>query len=66
MSGPADGGPRARTVVLVLAALVVAVLAVDLLSAITPGVDDALAALPLVGLLLVGGTVVVLGRALRR
>jgi hypothetical protein len=66
VGGPPDGVPRARTVVLVLAALVVAVLAVDLLSAITPGADDALAALPLVGLVLVAGTVVVLGRALRR
>ena len=62
MAGPA------RTVVLLLAALVVAVLAVDLLSAISsPALTDALAALPLV----VAGRSwaapsVVLGRALRR
>ena len=41
-------------------------LAVNVLSALVPDIDGALASLPLVGLLLVGGTVVILGRTLRR
>ncbi len=61
-----ERGPRARTVVLFLAALVVTVLAVSVLSALVPGLDGALASLPLVGLLLVGGTIVILGRTLHR
>jgi hypothetical protein len=61
-----ERGPRATTVVLFLAGLVVTVLAVSVLSALVPDIDGALASLPLVGLLLVGGTVVILGRTLRR
>jgi hypothetical protein len=64
-AGP-ERGPRATTVVLFLAGLVVTVLAVSVLSALVPDIDGALASLPLVGLLLVGGTVVILGRTLRR
>ena len=61
-----ERGPRARTVILLVAALVAAVLGVNLLSALIPGLDGVLASLPLVVLVLVGGTTVVLGRALRR
>jgi len=64
-AGP-ERGPRATIVVLFLAGLVVTVLAVGVLSALVPDIDGALASLPLVGLLLVGGTVVILGRTLRR
>lgn len=64
-AGP-ERGPRATTVVLFLAGLVITVLAVSVLSALVPDIDGALASLPLVGLLLVGGTVVILGRTLRR
>jgi hypothetical protein len=61
-----EPGPRARTVILLVAALVAAVLGVNLLSALIPGLDGVLASLPLVVLVLVGGTTVVLGRTLRR
>jgi hypothetical protein len=61
-----ERGPRARTVILLVTALVAAVLGVNLLSALIPGLDGVLASLPLVVLVLVGGTTVVLGRALRR
>lgn len=64
-AGP-ERGPRATTVVLFLAGLVITVLAVSVLSALVPDIDGALASLPLVGLLLVGGTVVILGRTLCR
>lgn len=66
MAAQPERGPRARTVILLVAALVVAVLGVNLLSALIPGLDGVLASLPLVVLVLVGGTTVVLGRALRR
>jgi len=55
-----------RTVVLLVAALVAAVLGANLLSALIPGLDGAMASMPLVVLVLVGGTTVVLGRTLRR
>jgi hypothetical protein len=61
-----ERGPGARTVILLVAALVAAVLGVNLLSALIPGLDGVLASLPLVVLVLVGGTTVVLGRTLRR
>jgi hypothetical protein len=66
MAAQPERGPRARTVILLVAALVAAVLGVNLLSALIPGLDGVLASLPLVVLVLVGGTTVVLGRALRR
>lgn len=59
------GTPPDRRVVLVIALLVVVVLALNLASAILPGVDGALASLPLVVLALVLGTALVLLRALR-
>lgn len=66
MAAQPERGPRARTVVLLVAALVAAVLGANLLSALIPGLDGALASVPLIVLLLVGGTTVVLGRTLRR
>ena len=60
------GAPRDRRVVLLLAALVVAVLAVNLLSALLPGLDGALASLPIVVAILVAGTVLILARSVRR
>jgi hypothetical protein len=66
MAAQPDRGPRTRTVVLLVAALVAAVLGANLLSALIPGLDGALASVPLIVLILVGGTTVVLGRTLRR
>ena len=66
MAAQPERGPRARTVVLLVAALVAAVLGANLLSALIPGLDGALASVPLIVLILVGGTTVVLGRTLRR
>jgi hypothetical protein len=58
--------PRDRKVVLLLAGLVAAVLLVNVISAFVPGMDGALATAPIIVLILVVGTVLVLGRALRR
>lgn len=58
--------PRDRRVLLIIAALVVGILLVNLVSALVPGFDGALAALPIVVLILVVGTVVILARSLRR
>jgi hypothetical protein len=66
MAAQPERGPRVRTVVLLVAALVAAVLGANLLSALIPGLDGAMASMPLVVLVLVGGTTVVLGRTLRR
>ena len=52
--------------VLLLGALVVAVLAINVVSAAVPGMDGALASMPIVVLILVIGTIVVLGRSMRR
>jgi hypothetical protein len=49
-----------------VAAVVVGILALDLLSAVVPGMDGLLAAWPVVVLVLVVGTIVVLGRTMRR
>ena len=65
MSRPA-GAPRDRRVLLLLGALVVAVLAINVASAAVPGMDGALASMPIVVLILVIGTIVVLGRSIRR
>ena len=51
---------------LLLGALVVAVLAINVASAAVPGMDGALASMPIVVLILVIGTIVVLGRSIRR
>jgi len=61
-----EGSPRDRRVVLLVAALVIAVLAVNVASALIPGFDGALASLPIVVLLLLVGTLLILARSLRR
>ena len=45
--------------------LVVAILVINVVSAFLPGIDGALASMPIVVAILVGGTVVILVRALR-
>ena len=55
-----------RRVVGLIAVLVVVVLALNVVSAFVPGMDGALAALPVVLVILVAGTLLVLVRALRR
>jgi len=57
--------PRDRRVVSLLAVLVVAVLVINVVSALVPGMDGALASLPIVVVILVGGTLLVLYRAMR-
>jgi quinol-cytochrome oxidoreductase complex cytochrome b subunit len=52
-------------VVLIIVTLVVALLALSVLSALIPGIDGTLAAAPLVIIMLVLGTVLVLARSLR-
>ena len=64
MNEPARS-PRDRRVVLVLAGLVLAVLVVNVLSAVVPGMDGALASAPIIVLILVIGTVFVLVRSIR-
>jgi hypothetical protein len=61
-----ERAPRDRRVVLLLGALVVAVLIVNVVSAMVPGMDGALASMPIVVLILIVVTVVVLGRSIRR
>ena len=57
--------PRDRRVLLIVGAIVLGLLALSVVSALVPGMDAALAAVPVViGILLVG-TVVVLARSLR-
>jgi hypothetical protein len=64
---PESGGaPRDRRVILIVASLVVALLAVNVVSALVPGMDGALASLPIVVVVLVVGTLVILARTLRR
>jgi hypothetical protein len=58
--------PRDRRVFLVIAVLVVAILIINVVSALVPGMDGALASMPIVVAILVGGTVIVLGGALLR
>ena len=64
MERPA-GAPRDRRVVLIIGALVVGLLALSVMSALIPGIDGTLAAVPLVIVVLVIGTVLVLMRSLR-
>jgi hypothetical protein len=61
-----QGAPRDGRVVVLVAALVVAILAIDLISALVPGVDGALASLPTIVVILVAGTLLILVRSLRR
>ncbi|MDQ3492640.1 MAG: hypothetical protein M3452_05210 [Chloroflexota bacterium] len=60
------GRVRDRDVLLLMGALVVGVLATNVLSAVIPGMDAALARAPILVLLLLGGTGLVLVGALRR
>ena len=64
MSG-SEGVPRDRRVVLIIGALVVGLLAFSVVSALIPDIDGTLAAVPLVIVVLVVGTVFVLARSLR-
>jgi len=63
--GQAPEAPRDRRVVLAIGLLVAGLLAASVVSALVPGMDAALAAVPVVIGLLVVGTVVVLVRSLR-
>ena len=65
MSRP-TGSARDRRVLAVLAAIVVALLVLNVVSALVPGMDAALAGLPVVGVLLVAGTLLVMSQVLRR
>ena len=65
MSRP-ERAPRDRRVVLVIGLLVAAILVINVISALIPGFDGALASMPVVVLILVVGTVVILVRTLRR
>ena len=58
--------PRDRRVMLVLALVVTVILALNVASALVPGMDGLLASVPLIVAILVGGTVVVLLSTLRR
>lgn len=60
-----QGAPRDRRVALAIALLVVAILVINVVSALVPGMDGALASMPIVVAILVGGTIVILVRALR-
>ncbi len=51
---------------LLILVLVLAVLIINVVSAMLPGVDGALASMPIVVVALVGGTLLILARALLR
>lgn len=63
MSG--SGTPRDRRVFLIVGVLVVGLLAFSVLSALVPDIDATLAAVPIVVVVLVVGTIFVLARSLR-
>jgi hypothetical protein len=63
--GRPDGAPRDRRVFLVIGAIVLGLLAFSVVSALVPGIDAALAAVPVIMVVLVVGTVLVLARSLR-
>ena len=58
--------PRDRRVIIVLSLVVAIILAVNVASALVPGMDGLLASVPVIVAILVGGTVIVLVGALRR
>lgn len=66
MSEPREGRVSDRRVVLLLLAVVLLVLGVNVVSALVPDLDSALAGWPLVVILLVLVTALVLLRTLRR
>jgi hypothetical protein len=57
--------PRDRRVFLVIGALVVGLLAASVISALIPDIDGTLAAVPLIIVVLVMGTIFVLARSVR-
>jgi hypothetical protein len=61
-----ESSPRDRRVVLLIALLVVVILAINVVSALVPGMDGALASLPIVVAVLVAGTMLIQARALLR
>ena len=61
-----DGAPRDLRVVLLIGLLVAAVLLVNLVSALLPGMDGALASAPIIVIGLLAGTVLIMLRSLRR
>lgn len=61
-----DGAPRDLRVVLLMGLLVAAVLLVNLVSALLPGMDGALASAPIIVIGLAAGTVLIMLRSLRR
>ncbi len=63
MGQPASA-PRDRRVIGLVAALAAGILLVSVVSGLVPGIDGALAALPIIVLLLVVGTAWVLARSL--
>lgn len=65
MVGP-DGAPRDLRVVLLIGLLVAAVLLVNLVSALLPGMDGALASAPIIVIGLAAGTALIMLRSLRR
>ena len=64
MTRPA-GAPRDRRVFVIVGAVVVGLLAMSVLSALIPDIDGTLAAVPLVIIVLVAGTLLVLARSVR-
>mgnify|MGYP001811838559 CR=1 FL=1 len=63
--GRPEGAPRDRRVFLLIGALVIGLLALSVVSALVPGIDATLAAVPVIVVVLVVGTVLVLARSLR-
>lgn len=64
MSRPGDA-PRDRRVFLIIGVIVVGLLAFSVISALVPDIDATLAAVPIIVVVLVVGTVLVLARSLR-
>ena len=64
MSDPGKA-PRDQRVLLIIGVLVIGLLAFSVISALVPGIDATLAAVPIVVVVLVVGTVLVLARSLR-
>ena len=64
MTRPA-GAPRDRRVFLIIGALVLGLLAFSVVSALIPDIDGTLAAVRLVIIVLVAGTLLVLARSVR-
>jgi hypothetical protein len=63
--GRPHDAPRDRRVFLIIGAIVLGLLAFSVVSALVPGIDATLAAVPVIMVVLVVGTVLVLARSLR-